>query len=66
MRYKTPPRPPQYDASFASNLQNENEMLELMNEHLSKTIDGLRHDNRELKRMLDKAFDAGFELEDDE
>ena len=58
--------PPQYDASFASNLQNENQRLECENAELSKTIDGLRHDNRELKRMLDKAFDAGFELEDDE
>ena len=40
--------------------------LETENAELSKTIDGLRHDNRELKRLLDKAFDAGFELEDDE
>ena len=36
------------------------------NDHLQQTIEALRHDNRELKRMLDKAFDAGFELEDDE
>ena len=33
------------------------------NAHLQQTIEALCHDNRELKRMLDKAFDAGFELE---
>ena len=58
--------PPQYDASFASNLQNENQRLQQENAHLQQTLDNFRHDNRELKRMLDKAFDAGFELEYDE
>ena len=65
--------PPQYDASFASNLQNENQRLEQENKKLNEEILGLQQmvegywrDNRELKRMLDKAFDAGFESEDDE
>jgi len=58
--------PPQYDASFASNLQNENQRLQQEKAHLQQTLNNLRHDNRELKRMLDKAFDAGFELEYDE
>ena len=40
--------------------------LETENERLEQTIEALCRDNRELKRMLDKAFDAGFELEDDE
>ena len=58
--------PPQYDASFASNLQNENQRLGCENAHLRQTIEALCHDNRELKRLLDKAFDAGFEPEADE
>ena len=63
MRYKPPP---QYDASVASNLQNDNQRRQQENAHLQQTLDNFRHDNRELKRMLDKAFDAGFELEYDE
>ena len=37
--------PPQYDASFASNLQNENQRLECENTELKK-------ENAELKRTL--------------
>jgi cell shape-determining protein MreC len=55
--------PPQYDASSASNLQNENQRLQQENAHLQQTIEALCHDNRELNRILDKAFDAGFESE---
>jgi cell shape-determining protein MreC len=53
--------PPQYDASFASNLQNENQRLQQENAHLQQTIDNLRHDNRELKRMLDIAMNRESE-----
>ena len=53
--------PPQYDASVASNLQNENQRLQQENAHLQQTLDNFRHDNRELKRMLEIAMNRESE-----
>lgn len=46
--------PPQYDASVASNLQNENQRLQEENAHLQQTVERYMHDNRELRRILGK------------
>jgi len=58
--------PPDYSARHASSLQLYNTYLELRVQELCKQITGLNKKVSSLNKLLDKAFDEGFEFDEEE